>query len=207
MLFFKENSTPAENTIYCWNINSLLISQPNLSIFQSECQLSFRTMYSIIPNNTTYCSEQCKYVHDIIPQYIISFPRIIKLTLTSCGIPLIFCEKHLTFCSKLWYFARNVDFSPDSKQKQHPSSNHLATEMLFFFPPCHSPKSFIFWLKYGLSSQLLSNTHIYWFCGVFHYFCHFFSKKSVFSWVIGLKIGLTIFTRKVWITDKFHVLR
>ena len=100
MSFFKENITPpesnssAEISILFWHFNRIYrYFSRNVSFYSEQYSLLFRTMYSIIPNNTTYCSEQCKYTYDIIPQNTVPFPQIIKSTLTSCG--------------KLWYFARN----------------------------------------------------------------------------------------------------
>ena len=89
MLFFKVNITPPENN-----------SSAEISILFWH----FSRFYRYFSRNVSFCSEQCKYTYDIIPQNTVTFPQIIKSTLTSC--------------EKLWYFARNhrlfarnIDFS------------------------------------------------------------------------------------------------
>ena len=113
MSFFKENITPPENnssaeiSILFWHFNRIYrYFSRNVSFYSEQYSLLFRTMYSIIPYNTTFCSEQCKYTYDIIPQNTVPFPQIIKSTLTSCG-------KLWYFAESIWLLARNFDISPE----------------------------------------------------------------------------------------------
>ena len=71
--FFKEKITPPENnpsteiSILFWHFSRIYrYFSRNVNFYSEQYSLLFRTMYSIIPNNTTYCSEQCKYTYDIL---------------------------------------------------------------------------------------------------------------------------------------------
>ena len=102
--------------------------------------LSFSTeLYStFVPNNTTDCSEQCKYIYDILPQYTVSFPRIIKLTLTSCG--------------------KSLAFRPTSYKNSTPAINTFyCRNAILSFQPCRSQNT----IKIGLNLPFHSTLLLY----------------------------------------------